>query len=46
MDVAVLMISNSTGSYYSDICKKLGAQYFLDKSTDIDLIPTVLANAC
>jgi DNA-binding NarL/FixJ family response regulator len=46
MDVAVLMISNNTGSYYRDICKKLGAQYFLDKSTDIDLIPSVLANAC
>jgi DNA-binding NarL/FixJ family response regulator len=46
MDVAVLMISNNTGSYYRDICKKLGAQYFLDKSTDFDLIPTVLANAC
>jgi DNA-binding NarL/FixJ family response regulator len=45
MDVAVLMISNNAGSYYRDICKKLGAQYFLDKSTDIDLIPTVLANA-
>ena len=46
LEIAVLMISNNTGSYYRDICKKLGAQYFLDKSTDIDLIPTVLANAC
>jgi DNA-binding NarL/FixJ family response regulator len=46
MDAAVFMISNNTGSYYRDICEKLGAQYFLDKSTDIDLIPIVLANAC
>jgi DNA-binding NarL/FixJ family response regulator len=46
MEVAVLMISNNAGPYYRDICKKLGAKYFLDKSTDIDLIPTVLSNAC
>ena len=46
LEIAVLMISNNTGPYYRDICKKLGARYFLDKSTDIDLIPTVLANAC
>lgn len=46
LEIAVLMISNNTGSYYRDICKKLGARYFLDKSTDIDLLPTVLANAC
>jgi DNA-binding NarL/FixJ family response regulator len=46
LEIAVLMISNSTGSYYRDICKKLGARYFLDKSIDIDLLPTVLANAC
>jgi hypothetical protein len=24
----------------------LGARYFLDKSTDIDLIPSVLSAAC
>jgi DNA-binding NarL/FixJ family response regulator len=46
LEIAVLMISNNTGSYYREICKKLGARYFLDKSTDIDLLPTVLANAC
>ncbi len=46
MEVAVLMISNNAGPYYRDICKKLGARYFLDKSTDIDLIPSVLSNAC
>ena len=46
LEIAVLMISNNADSYYRDICKKLGARYFLDKSTDIDLIPTVLSNAC
>jgi DNA-binding NarL/FixJ family response regulator len=46
LDIAVLMISNNADQYYRDICKKLGAQYFLDKSTDIDLLPSVLSNAC
>jgi len=46
LEIAVLMISNNAGEYYRNICKKLGAQYFLDKSTDIDLIPSVLSNAC
>jgi DNA-binding NarL/FixJ family response regulator len=46
LEIAVLMISNHADQYYRDICKKLGARYFLDKSTDIDLIPSVLAAAC
>jgi len=46
LEIAVLMISNNADRYYRDICKKLGARYFLDKSTDIDLIPSVLSAAC
>jgi DNA-binding NarL/FixJ family response regulator len=46
LEIAVLMVSNSAGSYYRDICKKLGALHFLDKSTDLDLLPIALANAC
>jgi DNA-binding NarL/FixJ family response regulator len=46
LEIAVLMISNNADKYYRDICKKLGARYFLDKSTDIDLIPSVLSAAC
>ena len=44
--IAVLMISNNADPYYRNICKKLGAQHFLDKSTDIDRIPSVLSAAC
>ena len=46
LEIAVLMISNHADRYYKDICKKLGARYFLDKSTDIHLIPSVLSAAC
>jgi len=46
LEIAVLMISNNADMYYRNICQKLGARYFLDKSTDIDLLPSVLAAAC
>ncbi|HTI92918.1 MAG TPA: response regulator transcription factor [Puia sp.] len=46
MEITVLMITNQTDSYYMEICHKLGAKYFLDKSKDIDLISGVLATAC
>lgn len=46
LKTAVLMISNNADIYYRNICKKLGASHFLDKSTDIDLLPSVLSAAC
>ncbi len=46
MEITVLMITNHADSYYMEICRKLGARHFLDKSKDIDLIPTVLSTAC
>jgi DNA-binding NarL/FixJ family response regulator len=45
LEIAVLMISNNSDMYYRNICKKLGASHFLDKSTDIDLLPSVLSAA-
>ncbi len=46
MEIIVLMISNHADTYYMEICRALGARYFLDKSKDIDLIPEVLSAAC
>jgi DNA-binding NarL/FixJ family response regulator len=46
LEIAVLMISNNADIYYRTVCKKLGASHFLDKSTDIDLLPAVLSAAC
>jgi DNA-binding NarL/FixJ family response regulator len=46
LEIAVLMISNNADTYYRSICKKLGATHFLDKSTDIYLLPAVLSAAC
>ena len=43
--VRVFMITNNANDYYRDICKKLGADYFFDKSKDFYLIPEVISAA-
>jgi DNA-binding NarL/FixJ family response regulator len=46
LEIAVLMISNHSDPYYREVCQKLGARGFLDKSNDMDLIPMALTAAC
>jgi DNA-binding NarL/FixJ family response regulator len=38
----VIMMTNYTGEYYREECKKLGASFFLDKSNDFELLPGIL----
>lgn len=40
----VIMISNHSEDYYKEQCKKLGATHFLDKTTEFDLVPSILTN--
>jgi DNA-binding NarL/FixJ family response regulator len=39
---SVVMISNHDNEYYRDQCKQLGAEYFLDKSTDFTMVPSII----
>jgi DNA-binding NarL/FixJ family response regulator len=39
----VIMLSNCTGKYYREQCKKLGALHFLDKTGEFDLVPSIVA---
>jgi DNA-binding NarL/FixJ family response regulator len=39
----VFMITNQANDYYKNICKKLGADHFFDKSTDFNLIPELIS---
>jgi DNA-binding NarL/FixJ family response regulator len=41
--IKVFMITNQANDYYKNICKKLGADHFFDKSTDFNLIPELIA---
>ena len=45
MDIIVLMISNNADIHYQEICRKLGASRFLDKSGDMDILSEVLSAA-
>ncbi|MES2591008.1 MAG: response regulator [Bacteroidota bacterium] len=40
--IAVIMFTNSSSQPYRQKCKKLGAKYFLDKSTEFETIPKIL----
>jgi DNA-binding NarL/FixJ family response regulator len=39
----VFMITNQANDYYKEICKKLGADHFFDKSKDFNLIPDLIS---
>lgn len=42
--IEIGIISNHAGPHYRDICKKLGAHHFFDKSNDFELIPKMIGN--
>jgi DNA-binding NarL/FixJ family response regulator len=42
--IVVIMLSNQSSDYYRAICKKLDADYFLDKSTEFDKVPFIISS--
>jgi DNA-binding NarL/FixJ family response regulator len=40
--IETVVLTNNVGQHYEDICKKLGASHFLDKSNDIEMILKVI----
>jgi DNA-binding NarL/FixJ family response regulator len=40
--IAVIMISNQSDESYRAVCAALGAQHFLDKSTEFEEIPALI----
>lgn len=45
-EMIVIMLSNQGGKFYRDLCRHLGAAFFIDKSTEFELIPTILSSLC
>ena len=41
--IEIVVLTNHVGDHYRDICKKLGAHHFFDKSVDFDLIPKMIS---
>lgn len=42
--VVVIMCSNQSSPFYRNICKRIGAACFVDKSAEFEAIPTIVAN--
>jgi DNA-binding NarL/FixJ family response regulator len=40
----VIMLTNQSGYFYQNICKKLGADYFIDKSKDFEDLPLIVSS--
>ena len=45
-NVKVMMVTNQSVDYYKPICKDLGADYFIDKSTEFEMIPEIIEQVC
>src|ERR1700730_16316065 len=42
MEITVIMLSNQSGEHYRNLCKLNGAEYFIDKSTEFELVPGII----
>lgn len=43
-DIIVIMFTNNAFPYYRNLCKDAGAEYFLDKSTDFEMITDIIGS--
>lgn len=41
--IIVMMVTNQVTDNYKTLCKKIGADYFFDKSADFEKIPAIIA---
>ena len=44
--ITVIMLSNQGGVFYRQLCMQLGATHYIDKSTEFQLVPSVIENLC
>jgi DNA-binding NarL/FixJ family response regulator len=42
--ILVIMLSNQSSVFYRDLCARLGAAHYIDKSTEFELVPTIIAS--
>jgi DNA-binding NarL/FixJ family response regulator len=40
----VIMLTNRATPYYRDICQRLGAEYFMDKSSEFEDLLTIISS--
>jgi DNA-binding NarL/FixJ family response regulator len=42
--IKVIMVSNKASEYYRELCATMGANSFIDKSKEFEMIPSVIDN--
>src|SRR5882757_6517611 len=42
--ITVIMFSNRGNEYYRDLCQKIGADFFVDKSRGFELLPGIISS--
>lgn len=42
--ITVIMFSNRGNDYYRDLCQKIGADFFVDKSRGFELLPGIISS--
>ena len=42
--IVVIMFTNRENQYYKDLCKRIGADFFVDKSKGFDQLPAIIAS--
>jgi DNA-binding NarL/FixJ family response regulator len=42
--IIVIMVTNQSGEFYRSRCKELGADFFVDKSTEFERLPEILSS--
>ena len=43
-EIIVIMFTNEGNDFYKTLCFELGANYFIDKSKDFELIPDIISS--
>jgi len=46
LNTKVVMLTNYSDSYYRTLCDEIGADHFLDKSTEFEQIPEIIKELC
>lgn len=44
--IKAIMLTNQSSNNYKDICKKIGSDHFVDKSSEFETIPNIIESYC
>jgi len=44
--IKIIIVTNRASAYYRDLCREMGANSFIDKSTEFERIPELIETLC